>query len=330
MSLVLVADDEPAVLEVLSQVVEELGHQVLRAHDGQEALHLARARRPNLVITDHVMPQLSGLELCRQLKCDEALKAVPVIVLSAALPEGAPEARAFLHKPFELSDLERLVVSALEEDHGKPARQAVFDDGQMPAAQRLPALAAHAMAEPLSAARSLTRALEAELSGGRRRTPHPLLRELHKAIAQLEDLHSALVELGSPPPSTVSSRHDLAALVFERVADWQRRAGPNAVTVEGAQTPVWAWCDPALVHELLETLIAPALNGLIPGEQVQVKVGVEDKSAVVRLDCPAGLALHGVEVALASHRLTRDGGEVLSLGREAGRVRFAVRLPRTL
>ena len=60
MSLVLVADDEPAVLEVLSQVVEDLGHDVLRARDGEEALGLARAARPQLVVTDHMMPRLSG------------------------------------------------------------------------------------------------------------------------------------------------------------------------------------------------------------------------------------------------------------------------------
>src|SRR5688572_22263573 len=113
MSLVLVADDEPAVLEVLSEVVEDLGHEVLRAHDGREALSLARARVPNLVVTDHMMPKLSGLELCRQLRGDERLRDVPVIVLSAALPEGAPEASAFLSKPFELSEFERLVVEVL-------------------------------------------------------------------------------------------------------------------------------------------------------------------------------------------------------------------------
>src|SRR5688572_12493281 len=113
MSLVLVADDEPAVLEVLSQVVEDLGHDVVQAHDGGEALALARERRPHLVVTDHMMPRLSGLELCRELKRDVVLCHTPVILLSAVLSQVGDEAHAFLHKPFEITDFEALVRQAL-------------------------------------------------------------------------------------------------------------------------------------------------------------------------------------------------------------------------
>ncbi|HEY8205953.1 MAG TPA: response regulator [Myxococcaceae bacterium] len=116
MSVVLVADDEPAVLDALSQVVEDLGHQVVRAHDGREALQLARAQKPHLVVTDHMMPRLSGLDLVRQLQEDDLLRDVPVLLLSAALPMGSnSEARAFLPKPFELSQFEDLVSSLLAE-----------------------------------------------------------------------------------------------------------------------------------------------------------------------------------------------------------------------
>src|SRR3954465_10509158 len=116
MSVVLVADDEPAVLDALSQVVEDLGHQVMRAHDGREALQLAREQKPHLVVTDHMMPRLSGLDLVRQLREDDVLRDVPVLLLSAALPLGAgSEAKAFLPKPFELSEFENLVETLLAE-----------------------------------------------------------------------------------------------------------------------------------------------------------------------------------------------------------------------
>jgi CheY-like chemotaxis protein len=113
MSLVLVADDEPAVLEVLSQVVEDLGHDVLRAKDGEEAFELARARRPHLVVTDYLMPKLSGLELCRRMRRDEILREVPVILLSGVLQQRVPEVSAFLYKPFEINDFETLVHEKL-------------------------------------------------------------------------------------------------------------------------------------------------------------------------------------------------------------------------
>ena len=61
------------------------------------------------------MPRLSGVDLCRKLKGDEDLGRVPIILLSAVLPHGAPEAHAFLHKPFEITDFETLIRKALEE-----------------------------------------------------------------------------------------------------------------------------------------------------------------------------------------------------------------------
>src|ERR1043165_735 len=122
MSVVLVADDEPAVLDALSQVVEDLGHQVVRAHDGREALQLAREPKPHLVVTDHMMPRLSGLDLVRQLREDDVLRDVPVLLLSAALPMGSgSEAKAFLPKPFELSEFEELVSTLLAESKAASA-----------------------------------------------------------------------------------------------------------------------------------------------------------------------------------------------------------------
>src|SRR5919106_1853922 len=120
MSLVLVADDEPAVLEVLTEVVEDLGHQVVRAHDGREALHIAKQQHPQLVVTDHMMPRLSGVELCRAMRSDDDLRYVPVILLSAALPPEANEASAFLAKPFELEEFESLVTRTLLSGEATP------------------------------------------------------------------------------------------------------------------------------------------------------------------------------------------------------------------
>ena len=115
MSLVLVVDDEAAVLEVLSEVVEDLGHVVVRARDGREALNLALARKPDLVVTDHLMPMLSGTDLCRELRKVEKLKKVPVILLSASPPKAVLEGCIFLSKPFELVDFEAMVKKLLDD-----------------------------------------------------------------------------------------------------------------------------------------------------------------------------------------------------------------------
>jgi CheY-like chemotaxis protein len=183
MSVVLVADDEPAVLDALSQVVEDLGHQVVRAHDGREALQLAREQRPQLVVTDHMMPRLSGLDLVRQLREDDVLRDVPVLLLSAALPLGsASEAKAFLPKPFELSEFEDLVSTLLAESRAKaPPAQDVRVEPPITAEDRLSWLT-HQLAGPLAQIRERLGILQLSSPEGVRRQ----LSEMERALEEAE------------------------------------------------------------------------------------------------------------------------------------------------
>ncbi|MGD0137313.1 MAG: response regulator [Tepidisphaeraceae bacterium] len=80
---ILVADDESHILHVVSLKLQNAGYEVLTASDGQEALEIAQAERPDLLITDYHMPQLSGLELCQKLKQDPATAGIPTIMLTA-------------------------------------------------------------------------------------------------------------------------------------------------------------------------------------------------------------------------------------------------------
>src|SRR4051795_3288374 len=80
---ILVADDESHILHVVSLKLRNAGFRVLTARDGQEALEMAQAEKPDLLITDYHMPQLSGLELCQRLKQDPATSAIPAIMLTA-------------------------------------------------------------------------------------------------------------------------------------------------------------------------------------------------------------------------------------------------------
>lgn len=80
---ILVADDESHILSVVSLKLRNAGFRVLTAADGQEALDVAQHERPDLLITDYHMPQLSGLELCRRLQQDPATRSIPAIMLTA-------------------------------------------------------------------------------------------------------------------------------------------------------------------------------------------------------------------------------------------------------
>jgi CheY-like chemotaxis protein len=80
---ILVADDESHILNVVSLKLTNAGFTVFTTADGQEALELATAQRPDLLITDYHMPQLSGLELCQRLRQNPATSGIPTIMLTA-------------------------------------------------------------------------------------------------------------------------------------------------------------------------------------------------------------------------------------------------------
>ena len=117
---ILVADDESHIRHVVSVKLQNAGFRVIMACDGREALDLARQEKPDLIITDYHMPNLSGIELCQQLKQDPATSGIPAIMLTArgyALEEADTERSGIvcmLSKPFSPRQLLSTVNDTLE------------------------------------------------------------------------------------------------------------------------------------------------------------------------------------------------------------------------
>ena len=111
MATILIVDDEEPVRDFLAQLLADAGHRTLQAIHGNQALELVENERPDLVVSDIMMPVLNGAELCRRLKAGTATNAIPVILMSAAGPQAADGtgADAFIAKPFDLEDMEALV-----------------------------------------------------------------------------------------------------------------------------------------------------------------------------------------------------------------------------
>jgi two-component system sensor histidine kinase/response regulator len=109
---ILIADDEDFIVEMLAALFEDEGYRVLRAHDGLEALTLAEREHPDLVLSDVLMPRLSGIELVRRLRHDEDGTGPPVILLSAVPPpRSLPERTTFVAKPFDIVQLLGVVTA---------------------------------------------------------------------------------------------------------------------------------------------------------------------------------------------------------------------------
>ena len=108
---VLIVDDDPAVLRLLEKYVTENGHEVLRATNGRDALELVLAEAPPIVITDWMMPEMDGVELCRALRQHEGVRFVYIIIVTAhseidrvaeAFEAGVDD---FVSKPFRRPEL---------------------------------------------------------------------------------------------------------------------------------------------------------------------------------------------------------------------------------
>jgi len=115
MSTILVADDEQPVREFIALVLADSGHQTVLASNGRQALEMVERARPDLVISDVMMPLLSGVELCQRIKSAVDTAAIPVILMTSAGERITAEAGhdAFLAKPFDLDVMEALVERCL-------------------------------------------------------------------------------------------------------------------------------------------------------------------------------------------------------------------------
>lgn len=117
----LVVDDEESIRKLFSIFLSQQGYEVILASNGEEAIKLAEAENPQLVLLDIVMPGIDGLETCRRLKAQEKTRFIPVIVATAfgdtvaeALKAGADD---LVVKPFHLAEVSIRIRSILRVRH---------------------------------------------------------------------------------------------------------------------------------------------------------------------------------------------------------------------
>jgi len=88
---ILVIEDNPESLEVMTCLLEAFGHTLLCARDGAEGLEVAGKEQPDLIICDLQLPKISGFDLCRQLKNDPSMRRVPLVAVTAQAMVGDRE-----------------------------------------------------------------------------------------------------------------------------------------------------------------------------------------------------------------------------------------------
>ena len=123
----LIIEDDPASLDLVSRIAETMGHSVISAIDGTDGIRVALAQHPDIIVLDQHLPDVPGWVVARQLRAEKAFRRTPIIAVSAG---GSDErARAieagcsdFVAKPYDLAALRAAI-----DLHSQRLRERAFD-----------------------------------------------------------------------------------------------------------------------------------------------------------------------------------------------------------
>lgn len=122
MSKIIVVDDEPFILMMIEDKLRRAGLEVVTLRESKNAMAVIRREKPDLIILDWMMPELSGIELCRMLKADAEFKDTPVFLLTAKGQDADKQlglqcgASMYITKPFSPRALLDIVNNAIREN----------------------------------------------------------------------------------------------------------------------------------------------------------------------------------------------------------------------
>jgi two-component system sensor histidine kinase/response regulator len=352
---VLIVDDNESVVLVLSLALREHGFKVLTATNGEEGLDVARSERPDVILLDVMMPQLSGLEVCERLQRDESTRDIPVIFLSArtttpdrvrGLESGAVD---YVTKPFDLDEVLSRVRVALRTGQRQRSHEAALEKLK----KEFVHLLSHEMATPLTAIRGFTELLESGLSGMDASSQMDYLREISRSSRHLSGTLDDMLALAETETFTQRQPMDLAATVRE-VADLlenERREARQKLHLVLSPEPVTVLGHPRFLPRAVYALLSNAQK--FGGPETEIRIEVErrgDGARAVFEDQGPGVeegqqeriferfyqhdisrTRHhpGLGVGLAvARRVARALGGDVTVGRGAGRgARFTLMLP---
>lgn len=276
---VLVVDDEPKNVMLLQDLLEARGYTVLSASDGEKGLELARARVPDVVLLDVMMPRLNGFDVCRKLKAEQKTAMIPVLLVTsldarqdrlAGIDAGAND---FITKPIDSGDLVLRVRNAVATKrlHDRVTNQLQRLQELEAARDTLTHMVVHDLRSPLTGLRGYLELLGAVANGNAEVAEYAseadaIARRLTEMISQVLDM--SRLESGQMPLSLKET--DLKALLPAAVASLG--PAPEGITVgfDMPESPVALTCDPDLISRVVINLVGNAFKFTPPGSQVRV------------------------------------------------------------
>lgn len=130
---ILIVEDEKDIRDLIIYALQAKGYETISADDGEKALKMLKENKPDLVILDWMLPSVSGLEICRNIRRDKNIKNIPIIMLTAKITEddkilgldsGADD---YITKPFSTAELNsrvKAILRRIERNNNKKLKYA--------------------------------------------------------------------------------------------------------------------------------------------------------------------------------------------------------------
>jgi signal transduction histidine kinase len=293
---ILMVDDTPANLELLSGMLRGRGYKVRAAVSGKLALLSARTEPPTLILLDINMPEMNGYEVCAQLKADEKLKEIPVIFLSA-LSETMDKVKAFgaggvdyITKPFQLEEVEARVGTHLELRRQKLQVQEAYEKLRELEKMRdtLVHMIVHDLRSPLTAIYAFLELIKEKAQGA---LPEKLtiyidiaLKSAKHMINIISDILDASKMEGGQMKLRLTDC-DLGAAVTATISGLKSLLENREIRFTPPERPISVRADSELVLRVIQNLVANALKFTPDSGHIQlsvepvgdrVRVGVKD------------------------------------------------------
>jgi two-component system, sensor histidine kinase and response regulator len=324
---ILVAEDEPALLEMYSELLTTLGYECLTASDGDEAIVIARREQPLVVLTDYMMPGRTGVELIQTMKGDPNLAHVPVILISAARPPRSDikEAWRFVPKPIDAKNLEEVLAEAvLIARERKPVSGFAPQPGEGTPRLSLDredmlSWVAHEIKTPLSAALTGTELTMRNLRANEPvETTEQRLKRVVRQLTRMNELVNACLDAAQLQDGKLDvalERTDLRSVVEHAVAD-HREEHPDVQFELDEGGPILVEADPSRLRQILDNLLSNAVKYGGPVNRIVVAVSDAPRSAIVSIrDHGKGIASDQLpHIFDRFHRVPGGGGRGHGLG----------------
>jgi DNA-binding response OmpR family regulator len=287
--LLLLVDDMPDNLQVLEAGLNQ-DYRLVMARHGERALHIARAKEPDLILLDIMMPGLDGFEVCRQLKADPVTAAIPVIFLTALDDEENEmrgldlDAADYIHKPFNMALVRRRISAHVR---ARQAQQALAERNQAleeAARQRdeIDRVLRHDLKSPLSPIMGLADLMldEANLNDEQRENLRMIYSSGEKILGMIQrslDLYKMETKryVYCPKPQDIPT-------ILRGVASgmrFQAKQFQVNLQLEGVEQPLSFPVEDMLLHVLLDNLVLNAIEASAPKDLVRLSLNLETDSS---------------------------------------------------